>query len=145
MIAERRKLARLRRLERLRDIAKQSAAAEVARAEAILNQQELLAERTRALAEGYANLAGARDGAELRLLGHFSGVLRTIQVSTEADVVCSRNSADRKQGELAQAERRRAVVADRAELAVLALARLRAARGHAATGAARKPLGTDLD
>ena len=53
MTADHRKLLRLQRLERVRAIAKQAAAAEAARAEGTLSQLLALAQRTRGLAADY--------------------------------------------------------------------------------------------
>ncbi|HZU64401.1 MAG TPA: hypothetical protein VFF98_12020 [Novosphingobium sp.] len=141
MQAEKRKLARLHRLERLRAIAKQAAASEAARAEATLSQLALLAERTGQLAADYAARTDAEDGAALGRIGRFAGSLQGLRAATEADVSRARAIADERQSQLATAERRRAAVEDRAE----AQARQLAARRHYAVLAGRRGFGTKLD
>ena len=108
MAPDRRKLARLHRLERVRAIAKQSAAADAAQAESTLSRLRELASRTRDLAGDYASRQGIADGADLARLGHFTRGLHSIMASTEADVTRARAVADRRLAELASAERARA-------------------------------------
>lgn len=115
MSAEKTKLKRLLRLEKLRAIAKQSAASEAAQAEGTLSQLQALAARTGDLAADYAARNDAPDGGALRRLAAFSAGLNGIRANTEADVARARAIADRKQAELAAAERRRAAVEDRAQ------------------------------
>jgi hypothetical protein len=115
MKAERDRLKRLHRLERVRAIAKQTAAAESAQAEGTLAQLEALAERTRAMAEEYAARNEMRDGAAFRQLGSFTAGLRGISHNTANDAAAARRIADAKMQALSQAERRRAVVEERAE------------------------------
>jgi hypothetical protein len=115
MKAERDRLKRLHRLERVRAIAKQAAAAESAQAEGTLAQLESLAERTRAMADEYAARQEMRDGAAFRQLGSFTAGLRGISHNTANDAAAARRIADAKMQALSQAERRRAVVEERAE------------------------------
>lgn len=115
MTGEHRRLVRLRRLERLRDIAKRTAAAEAAMAEGALAQLESLAQRTRAMAGSYAVRRQASDGAALRQLLSFTQGLNGISQSTASDAVRARAAADAKLAELAQAERRRAATGSRAD------------------------------
>ncbi len=109
-----RKLARLWRLERVRAIAKQGAAAEAARAETTLAQLQALAARSGNLAAGYNGRTDAMDGADLRGLIVFASGLQAVCRNTHADAARAQSLADLRQGELANAERRRAAVADRA-------------------------------
>ena len=109
------KLKRLRRLERLRAIAKQTAAAEVAEAEGTLSQLNKLSEHTGRLAAQYKVQGGKSNGAELRQIGAFVRELQSLGATTANDAARARAQADRKQAELAIAERRRAVVEDRSE------------------------------
>jgi trehalose-6-phosphatase len=117
MIAERRKLARLLRLERVRAIAKASAASEAARAETTLANLQALAARSRNLAADYTGRSDAGNGAELRRLGVFAAGLHGVCRNTETDARRAQAAADLRQGELANAERRRAAVEDRAAAA----------------------------
>ena len=138
---ERARLARLHRLERVRDIAKQTAAAEAAQAEGTLAQLEALAERTRRMAEEYAARIGAQDGAALRQVNSFARGLEGISANTTNDAANARRIADLKMQALSQAERRRAVVEERAERQ----ARIIAKGSEAPVLGARRKTGTDLD
>lgn len=141
MKEELRKLARLQRLERVRAIAKQAAAAEVARAESTLAQLQALATRTGNLAADYSARSDARDGSELLRLARFSGGLQGVRSRTLADAARAQDLADRRQIELAQAERRRAAVEERATDA----ARELAAKAKTPILGARRQTGTDLE
>ena len=114
MQAERARLKRLHRLERVRAIAKQTLAAEAAQAEGTLAQLETLASRTQRLALDYSGRQDLGDGLELRQLGQFTAGLQGISAATRSDADQARLSADRKLQELALAERSRAAVEDRA-------------------------------
>jgi hypothetical protein len=114
MMAERKKLARLLRLERVRAIARQTAASEAARAESTLAQLQALAARSGNLAAEYNGRTDARDGADLRRLVQFASGLQTVCRNTGADAARAQSLADLRQAELAAAERSRAAVADRA-------------------------------
>lgn len=114
MKAERARLARLNRLERVRAIAKQTAAAEAAQAEGTLAQLEALAERTRLMASEYANRVGLHDAASLQQVNRFARGLEGISANTANDASNARRIADVKMQALSQAERRRAVVEERA-------------------------------
>lgn len=141
MKAERARLARLHRLERFRDIAKQTAAAEAAQAEGTLAQLEALARRTQQLAAEYASRTEVVDGAALQLLSRFAGGLQGISANTANDAATARRIADFKQEALGQAERRRAVVEERAERQ----ARLIARAGESPALGARRKFGTGLE
>ena len=141
MRAEQARLRRLQRLERVRAIAKQAVAVEAARAEGTLAQLEALIERTRAISEQYRGRTHFADGLELRQTGHFISGLDAITRTTGDDALRAKALADRKQIELAQAERSRAAV----EARVTAEARSLAARGQTPALAARKPIGTGLE
>jgi hypothetical protein len=114
MKAERRGLLRLQRLERVRSIERQTAAAESARAESTLAQLLAVAERTQTLATDYA-AQGATDGASLRRLTDFAGGLHSIAARTSGDADTALGIADNKRTQLAVAERRRAAVEGRVE------------------------------
>lgn len=141
MTADHRKLLRLQRLERVRAIAKQAAAAEAARAEGTLSQLLALAQRTRGLAAGYTVKDSIRDGASLRRVVEFAGGLQDIAARTSGDADTARIAADSKLAELATAERRRAAVEDHAERQAARMAKV---AEKPALGT-RKALGTGLD
>jgi hypothetical protein len=138
---ERARLARLQRLERVRDIAKQTAAAEAAQAEGTLAQLEALAERTRRMAEEYAARIGAQDGATLRQVNSFARGLEGISANTSNDAASARRIADFKMQALSQAERRRAVVEERA----VQQARIIAKGSETPALGAKRKTGTELD
>lgn len=141
MKAEHRRLLRLQRLERVRAIAKQTAAAEAAQAEGTLAQLLALAERTRLLAADYAPRPGIEDGGALRRLTEFAGGLQGIAVRTLGDADAARNVADGKLTALATAERRRAAVQERAERQARSIAKA----GESPALGMRKALGTGLE
>ena len=141
MQAERARLKRLQRLEKVRAIAKQAAAVESARAESTLAQLEALAMRTRRMTDEYRARTDFRDGLELRQLGQFVSGLNAITATTSGDALNARALADRKQLELAQAEHSRAAVEDRAKAGAAALAR----RTQPQVLGGRKAVGTPLE
>lgn len=114
MKAERARLARLRRLERIRDVACRTAMAEAGRAEGTLAQLQTLADRTARMAAEYAARSDAGDAASLLQLSRFVAGLDRITTGTNADAARARQVADAKAQEVATAERRRAAVEDRA-------------------------------
>lgn len=116
MKEERQRLARLRRLEKIRAIAKQTAAAEAAQAESTLSQLRTLSERTRRMASDYANRRQLDDGAALHQLGRFVSGLQALTRTTDGDALRAQSIADAKQQQLAEAERRRAAIEERAAL-----------------------------
>lgn len=124
--AQHQRLARLRRLEKLRDIAHRQAMVAAGQAEGTLAQLQNLAERTETLAQGYAARTDARDGAALAHLGAFRAGLEQIARSTAGEIDTARRIADARAAEVAAAERRRAAVADRIVTQAQALARAQA-------------------
>lgn len=141
MRPEARKLARLRRLEKIRALAKQEAAQQAAEAEGALSHLRSLEARTRAMADAYRDPAALADGQALRQHVLFTHGLAGISAATSRDAAAAQAAADARQHELALAERRRAAVEDRA----LAGARAIAQRQSHPAAAARKPVGTELE
>ncbi|WP_225205646.1 hypothetical protein [Novosphingobium huizhouense] len=125
MKAERVRLARLQRLERIRDVARRTALAEAGKAEGTLAQLEALGHRTRSLVAEYAARADATDAAALQQQHTFIRGLERIATGNERDVARARSIADARAAEAAEAERRRAAVQDRAEEQARRIARLR--------------------
>ncbi|MBO9722966.1 MAG: hypothetical protein J7530_01185 [Novosphingobium sp.] len=138
---ERRRLLRLRRLEKIRALAKQTAAIEAAQAESTLSRLHELANRTRQMANDYGHRREMTDGAALHQVGRFVSGLQTISQSTQGDALRARSIADAKQQLLAEAERRRAAVEDRAALQERAIAR----RDRVPALGGRKASGTGLE
>lgn len=144
MKAERERLARLKRLERIRDIARQTALAEAGKAEGTLAQLQSLVERTQRLSSEYAARTDPRDALGLQQLRHFVAGLDRIATGTRTDADAARRLADTKAQEAAAAERRRAAVEERAE----AQARLITRKLESATiptSATAKRSGTGLE
>ena len=141
--AERIKLKRLRRLERLRDIARQTALAEAARAEQTLAQVTNLEARTAALIDAYRLRRDAQTGADLRQSQQFVAGLTRIADATAQDLVRAREAADARAAEAAEAERRRAAVDERIEAARQRLARK--AAENAQPSVPSGPNGTPLE
>ena len=141
MASDRQRLARLHRLERVRSIAKHAAAVEAAQAEGTLAQLVALADRVTLLATDYATRDDAPDALALQQLVRFAGGLRTVSQTTRSDAGQARTLADRKQADLAQAERRRAAVEERAITEV----RAAASRRIAPAIGPRRAIGTGLE
>lgn len=132
---------RLQRLERVRSIARQTAAAESVHAEGTLAQLLALAERTTTLATDYFAREGTTDGAALRRLTDFAGGLHTIAARTLGDAETARGIADDKLATLATAERRRAAVEERARLQQRHIGKA----GSSPALGARRRIGTGLE
>jgi paraquat-inducible protein B len=141
MKAERARLGRFQRLERVRAIAKQTAAAEAAQAEGTLAQLEALAERTRQMAAEYACRVSVPDAASLQRNANFARGLHGISTNTASDAATARRIADVKLQALNQAERRRAVVEERAERQARVITR----GAESPVLGARRKFGTELD
>ena len=141
MTSEKARLVRLRRLERVRAIAKQTAAAEAAAAEGTLAQLTGLAAHTRRLTCEYGARREASNGESLRQLLGFIGGLTDLGHTTANDEQRARTYADTKLGELAAAERRRAAVEDRA----VRQARDIAKAGNSPPTGSRRKFGTGLE
>lgn len=139
--ADQKRLARLQRLEKVRAIAKQTAATAAAEAEGTLAQLQALAVRTGDMAADYAGRNDAKDGMSLQQLGRFADGLQGISRSTLADADRAKSIADNRQQELAAAERRRSAVAKRA----IQEAKEIAARRQSPVLGSRKAVGTDLE
>lgn len=141
MKEEQKRLTRLRRLEKIRSIAKQTAALESAQAESTLTQLRALSERTRQMATDYASRREMHDGAALHQVGRFVSGLQTLTRTTDGDALRAQSIADAKQRLLAEAERRRAAIEERA----LLQERMIAKAGQTPALGSRKGSGTDLD
>lgn len=141
MSADKRKLARLNRLEKLRAIARQTAAAEAAQAETTLTQLRGLAERTTAMAQDYSARRDAGDGAALRHVGRFVSGLQVLTRTTHGDALRAQSIADARQLALVEAERRRAAVEDRAS----AQASLIRAKNQPPVLGGKRKIGTGLE
>lgn len=124
MQADRKRVARLKRLAAVRAVAKQAAATEAAGAESTLAQLLALAERTDRLAADYAARTGMADGGQLRQLTAFRAGIEGVARGTAADAARARAVADDKLAELSAAERRRQAAEDRADAAARALAKV---------------------
>lgn len=141
MAPETARLRRLLRLEKVRAMAKQAAAAEAATAESTLAQLDALVARTATMTGSYRVTAALPDGMALRQLSSFVGGLTGVMAVTRGDAERARQIADRKQQDLAYAERRRSAVEDRAAAARQALAHQR----RVPALGSRRAIGTDLE
>lgn len=137
---DRARLLRLKRLEKIRAIAKQTAAREAAEAESTLTQLRTLTERTGRLAADYGARRSSLDGASLQQLAGFVDGLGKLTRTTQADAQRAEAIADAKLRMLAEAERRRAAVEERAVLHERLIARA----GETPALGSRKQTGTDL-
>lgn len=123
MKQERQRLVRLRRLEKIRAIARQTAAVEAAQAESTLSKLRDVSERTHRMTQDYGSRRGMSDAAALHQVGRFLDGLRAIHRTAEGDALRAQSIADAKQKILAEAERRRAAIEDRADRQERAIAR----------------------
>jgi hypothetical protein len=138
---ERQRLTRLRRLEKIRAIAKQTAALESAQAESTLGQLRALSDRTRQMAADYAGRREMPDGAALHQVGRFVSGLQAISRSTDSEAARAQSIADAKQRLLVEAERRRAAIEERALLQERMIAKM----GQNPALGSRRGSGTDLE
>ncbi|WP_298288196.1 hypothetical protein [Novosphingobium sp.] len=145
MSADRAKLKRLRRLERLRAITRQTALGEAAKAETTLAQVITLEARTAALITAYAARRDAIDGGELQRMQQFIAGLTRIADTTAGDLARARSHADARAAEAAEAERRRAAVEDRVSATQQRIARKAAESATPAAAAAKGAVGTALE
>lgn len=137
MNAEKAKLKRLQRLERLRAITRQTALGEAAKAEAALAQVTALGTRTANLIAAYGARRDAADAAALQHMRSFIAGLARIGETTATDLVRARAHADARAAEAAAAERQRAAVEDRITATAQTIARK--AAESAASPAAKAP------
>lgn len=145
MSADTSKLKRLRRLERLRAITRQTALGEAAKAETTLAQMITLEMRTAALITAYSARRDASEAAELQRMQQFVGGLTRIADTTAGDLARARSQADARAAEAAEAERRRAAVEDRVSATQQRIARKAAESVTPAAAAAKSPVGTALE
>ncbi|MCB2049257.1 MAG: hypothetical protein KDE32_13685 [Novosphingobium sp.] len=115
MKAQQRKLARLQRLARIRDVARHEAATRAAEAEDVFARIVALDGQTNALARRYEVRGECHDAQSLRQLDAFVSGLRALGTETARQIETARHDADARQVDLAEAERRRTVVEDRAQ------------------------------
>lgn len=129
MQAERTRLARLRRLEKLRAAARTQALAEAGAAEARLAAAEDLGRRTAALAHDYALRRDADMGADLVRQRAYGAQLQAVLAEAHAEIARARSAADARARDAQSAERSRAAVADRAATTADRIARAAAGAG----------------
>ncbi len=123
MKAERTRLVRLKRLETLRGIARQTALAEAGKAEARLAELEHLGSRTAALITGYAMRSDAQSGGDLARQRIYLGELERMVARNAADIARAREQADARAAQAAAAERSRAAAETRANATEARIAR----------------------
>ncbi|MBS7671334.1 hypothetical protein [Croceicoccus gelatinilyticus] len=121
MKADKRKLERLKRIERVRSISKHVAATQAAAAEGTLGQLLSLRDRTRTIAGSYDPQGLCVQGGDLRVLGSFLGGMHRLTQQTEDDIVTARSVADARQADLVSAEKRQSVVTDKIDEVVRGL------------------------
>jgi len=138
---DRKRLARLQRLEVVRALAKQTALAAAAEAEGTLAQLVALADRTGQLANDYAARRDLADGAALTQIARFREGLDTVTAMTRSDAERARIVADGRMRELGEAERRRQAAEDRARAEARALNQA----GQQPQLGSRKAIGTGLE
>ena len=113
MKADPARLVRLKRLERMRNVARQRALENVSSAEMHYTRLKDLAQRSGAMAQGFAGRIDAHDAGALRDLRAFHAALSELSQTTAQDTASARRSADARQAELVRAERSRDLVTER--------------------------------
>ena len=113
MKQDRHALQRLRRLERVREVAKQTAVMESAEAEGTLGQLVALRDRTRAIAASYRPPVAETDGGDLRRMRAFVEGVGRLTGKTEQDITAAQSRADALRGDLAAAQRRLSLASER--------------------------------
>lgn len=114
---DRKRVLRLARLEKVRDVARQEALRASAEAEGTLARLQALSTRTDSLFDSYAQRSDSASGADLARLAAFRDGLRGVAATATADALRAQALADERQTGLAEAERRRQAVTDRLESA----------------------------
>jgi hypothetical protein len=137
------RLKRLRRIEKVRAVAKEMKLAEAARAETTLHQLRALADRTREMADGYSARADSTDAWALSGMFTFSQSLHRMSEKVTADAATAQHHADRLGRDVHAAERSRATAQERADQYQAALGRTAAAKYADAPG--RKGFGTKFE
>lgn len=107
MTEEKRRLKRVKLIERIRSVEQRQAASAAHQAEAVRQRMETLSERTRSLAQLYALRDHAENASELRSASVMGAQLRQLGRTAEAQAAQARADADAKLLHLATAERRR--------------------------------------
>lgn len=137
------RLKRLRRIEKVRAVAKEMKLAEAARAESTLHQLRTLADRTRDMAAGYSAHGNSRDAWQLSSMLSFSQSLRQMSDKVSADAESAQHVADRLGRDVHAAERSRATAQERADQYQAAMGRTAASKYSEAAG--RKGFGTKFE
>lgn len=130
MKADNSRLTRLRRIEKVRAVAKQLALLDAAAAEGTLAKLQTLAERTRQMACEYNAAAYATDGNALLQLQRFVGGLSDISTTALGDAGRAKSIADARLRELAKCEQRRSAAQERAETMLRELIKASASAGN---------------
>jgi hypothetical protein len=142
---EKRRLARLGRLERIRAVTRHEAARRSAEAESVFARMDALARRSQQLAQDYAARGDALQASDLAQLRRFQAELVRLGHATARQAGQAQVIADRTRQDLARAERQREQVADRLENSRRTLRALREKAANPASDSAPRKSGTLLD
>ena len=115
MKPDRSTLRRLQRLERVREVARQSAAVQAAEAESTLGQLVALRDRTRDIASSYRTDEAGMEGGDLRRVRAFVDGVGRLTCQTERDIDGARTRADAMRSDFHAADRRLSRVAEQVE------------------------------
>lgn len=107
MTEDKRRLKRLRLIERVRSVEQRQAADAAHQAQAVRQRLEQLSAKTRSLAQLYALRDHAGDAAELRSAAVMGVQLRQLGRTADAQAGHARAEAEARMRDLASAERRR--------------------------------------
>lgn len=107
MTEDKRRLKRLRLIERVRSVEQRQAVQAANQAETTRQRLEQLSDRTRSLAQTYAARDPAGDGADLYRSSMMAAQLRHLGRTADAQASHARQDADARMVDLATAERRR--------------------------------------
>ncbi len=128
MKAAKNRLLRLKRLERIRDIARIEALERAATAEQLFARQAELARRSDELAQAFARRWDAQSGSDLRDLRSFHAGLDGLSRSIARDSDQARESADHHRLDAAAASRKRDLVSEQVNAASRRQSKARAAK-----------------
>ena len=116
-MADARRVGRLARLERIREVERRRAAEQAASSGTAHDRLHTLAERSRDLARSYAERENMPDGAELAALLAFRRELSALSTRASSDAEIARVRAENARFALSSAQHRRDLVSQKLEVA----------------------------
>lgn len=143
MKSQQQRLYRLKRLERIREVAHLKALEKAAEAEHHFSRQAELARRSKELSAAYAHRVEGQTGADFRELRNFHAGLQALSDTTERESIQARKAADIHRQDAANAERRRDLVMDQRRSSERGLKKAKTARQLAGQPVLARSLNND--